>query len=85
MSNYIEFNPDAWASMKERDPEETIYMINLLKFRETVKEGLGIDGRKGRDVWMNKYGAGFYQNSVYSKDYIKKKFMSGHNSKHKNT
>ena len=58
MSNYIEFNPDAWASMRERDPEETIYMINLLKFRDTVKEGLGIDGRKGRDAWMNKYGAG---------------------------
>ena len=33
-------------------------MINLLKFRDTVEEGLGVDGRKGRDVWMNKYGAG---------------------------
>ena len=58
MTEYIEINQDAWASMKERDPDETIYMINLLKFRDTVEEGLGIDGRKGRDVWMNKYGAG---------------------------
>jgi hypothetical protein len=58
VSNYIEFDADAWASMKERDPEEMIYMINLLKFRDTVEDGLGVDGRKGRDVWMNKYGAG---------------------------
>ena len=58
MSNYIEFDADAWASMKQRDPDETIYMINLLKFRDTVEEGLEVDGRKGRDVWMNKYGAG---------------------------
>ena len=58
MSEYIEINEDAWASMKQRDPDETIYMINLLKFRDTVEEGLGVDGRKGRDVWMNKYGAG---------------------------
>ena len=58
MSNYIEINEDAWASIKQRDPDETIYMINLLKFRDTVEEGIGVDGRKGRDVWMNKYGAG---------------------------
>ena len=58
MSEYIEINEDAWASIKQRDPDETIYMINLLKFRDTVEEGLGVDGRKGRDVWMNKYGAG---------------------------
>ena len=55
MSEYIEINEDAWASIKQRDPDETIYMINLLKFRDTVEEGLGVDGRKGRDVWMNKY------------------------------
>ena len=58
MGSYIEIDSGAWASMKEHDPEEMIYMINLLKFRDTVKEGLGIDGRKGRDAWMNKYGAG---------------------------
>ena len=58
MSNYIEINEDAWVSIKQRDPDETIYMINLLKFRDTVEEGIGVDGRKGRDVWMNKYGAG---------------------------
>ena len=58
MSNYIEINEDACASIKQRDPDETIYMINLLKFRDTVEEGIGVDGRKGRDVWMNKYGAG---------------------------
>ena len=57
MSSYIEIEADAWALMKERDPEETIYMINLLKFRDTVEEGLGVDGCRGRDVWMNKYGA----------------------------
>ena len=50
MSEYIEINEDAWASIKQRDPDETIYMINLLKFRVTVVEGLGVDGRKGRDV-----------------------------------
>ena len=38
MTEYIEINPDAWVSMKQRDPDETIYMINLLKFRDTVKE-----------------------------------------------
>ena len=58
MSNYIEINEDAWASIKQRDQDETIYMINLLKFRDTVEEGIGVDGRTGRDVWMNKYGAG---------------------------
>ena len=58
MGSYIEIDSGAWASMKEHDPEEMIYMINLLKFRDIVKEGLGIDGRKGRDAWMNKYGAG---------------------------
>ena len=58
MSNYIEINEDAWASIKQRYQDETIYMINLLKFRDTVEEGIGVDGRKGRDVWMNKYGAG---------------------------
>lgn len=57
MDNHIEINPYALASMKQRDPEERIYMINLLKFRDTVKEGLGVDGRKGCHVWMNKYGA----------------------------
>ena len=60
MSEYIEINEDAWASIKQRDDaDETIYMINLLKFRDTVEEGLGVDGRKGQShVWMNKYGAG---------------------------
>ena len=43
MSNYIEINEDAWASIKQRDPDETIYMINLLKFRDTVEEGIGVD------------------------------------------
>ena len=37
MSSYIEIEADAWALIKERDPEETIYMINLLKFRDTVE------------------------------------------------
>ena len=48
----IEPNQDALSAMAEQNPDEPVYMLNLLKYRDTAATGFGVDGMSGRDAYQ---------------------------------
>ena len=48
----IEPNQDALSAMAEQNPDEPVYMLNLLKYRETAVTGFGVDGMSGREAYQ---------------------------------
>lgn len=55
MGNHVELTAERLEVMRGLDPSESFDMINLLKFRPTVEEGLGIDGTTGRRAYFKHY------------------------------
>lgn len=52
---FIDSNPEAILAMGNADPNQPIVILNMLRFRETAREGFGVDGMSGRDAFM-RYG-----------------------------
>ena len=45
-------------NLKNRDPDEPVVMLNLLKYRETAESGFGVDGLSG-ELAYREYGKRF--------------------------
>ena len=56
--NYVELTDQAVESMRDRDPDEPVAMINLLKFRDVADPNLGLEMTSGRDCYFGHYIAG---------------------------
>ena len=54
----IEPNQGALSAMAEQNPDEPVYMLNLLKFLDTAATGFGVDGMSGREAYQV-YGGKF--------------------------
>ena len=52
---HISHNPEALAAMQDADPDQSIVILNLLRFRDVALEGFGVDGLSGRDAFR-RYG-----------------------------
>ena len=52
---YIEANEAAIDAMRALNPNESIIMLNLLKFRDKALEGFGVDGMSGGEAFR-RYG-----------------------------
>lgn len=50
MSN-VHTRPDALAAMADADPQESVVMLNLLKYRDHAVAGFGVDGMTGREAY----------------------------------
>ncbi len=55
-------HPDQQAlnNMASGAPDEPVYMLNLLKYRETAQQGFGVDGLSGEAAYRE-YGRRFAQ------------------------
>ena len=49
--SHVDFHPEALAEMAALDPEEPVYMLNLLRYREVAESGHGVDGMSGREAY----------------------------------
>ena len=38
--------------MAQGDPDEPVYMLNLLKYRDTAEDGFGVDGMSGMEAYQ---------------------------------
>ena len=56
--DYVELTDQTIESMRDRDPDEPIAMINLLKFRDVADPDLGLGAISGRDCYFGHYIAG---------------------------
>ena len=54
----VHADQDALEDMAGRDPDEPVYMLNLLRYREVADAGHGVDGMSGRDAY-GVYGRAF--------------------------
>ena len=52
---HIEANDAAIDAMRALDPNESLVMLNLLKFRDMALEGFGVDGMTGGQAFR-RYG-----------------------------
>ena len=57
VANHVELTGERLNAMRERDPSGSFDMINLLKFRPIVADGLGIDGTEGRYAYLKYYAS----------------------------
>ena len=55
---HVNADYDVIKQMAERDLDEPVVMLNLLKYREQAAEGHGVDGLTGRQAY-EKYGRAF--------------------------
>jgi len=55
---YVELDEEAIESIRGRDLDEPIAMINLLKFHDVADPTLGLGATSGRDCYFGYYGAG---------------------------
>ena len=56
--SHIEATEKGLSGMQKGDPDEPLYMLNLLKFRDEAQPGAGVDGLSGQDAY-NVYGKKF--------------------------
>lgn len=56
--DHVALTDEAIESMRDRDPDEPVAMINLLKFRDTADSDLGLGPISGRDCYFGHYIAG---------------------------
>ena len=47
----VHADPARLVEMGGRDPDEPVFMLNLLRYRETAESGHGVDGMSGRDAY----------------------------------
>jgi uncharacterized protein (DUF1330 family) len=47
----VDTSKDALTKMAKGDLDESVVMLNLLKYREIAKDGSGVDGMSGRDAY----------------------------------
>ncbi len=47
----VHANPDALRKMAATNPDEPVYMLNLLRYREMAEPGHGVDGLSGRQAY----------------------------------
>jgi uncharacterized protein (DUF1330 family) len=52
---HVEANEAALDAMRLLDPNESVVMLNLLKFRDVALEGYGVDGMSGSQAFR-RYG-----------------------------
>jgi uncharacterized protein (DUF1330 family) len=52
---HVEANDAALDAMRLLDPNESVVMLNLLKFRDVALEGFGVDGMTGSEAFR-RYG-----------------------------
>lgn len=52
---HVEANDEALDAMRLLDPNESVVMLNLLKFREIALDGFGVDGMTGGQAFR-RYG-----------------------------
>ena len=55
---HVESHDSALAAMAQGDPDETVVMLNLLKYRDLAEPGQGVDGLTGREAY-GVYGKAF--------------------------
>ena len=48
---HVDFENETVARMAERDLDEPVYMLNLLRYRERAESGHGVDGLSGREAY----------------------------------
>ena len=58
MMSHVELTEQMIDSMRARDPDEPVAMINLLKFRDITQPEADISSISGRDCYFNHYAAG---------------------------
>ena len=56
--DYVDLTEEAMESIRGRDLDEPIAMINLLKFRDVADPALGLEPISGRDCYFGRYIAG---------------------------
>ena len=56
--DYVDLTEEAMESIRGRDLDEPIAMVNLLKFRDLVDPALGLGTMSGRDCYFGHYIAG---------------------------
>ncbi len=56
----VHADPERLADMAQRDPDQPVFMLNLLRYRDTAETGHGVDGMSGRDAY-GEYGRKFAQ------------------------
>ena len=52
---HINHNTEALEAMQAADPDQSIVVLNLLRFRDVALDGAGVDGLSGRDAFR-RYG-----------------------------
>ncbi len=63
MSSFIDHNPEAIVAMQSADPNQSIVVLNLLRFRTVALDGFGVDGLSGSDAFR-RYGEANAQDGV---------------------
>ena len=63
MSSFIDHNPEAIVAMQSADPNQSIVVLNLLRFRTVALDGFGVDGLSGSDAFR-RYGEANAQDDV---------------------
>ena len=56
--SYLEAEEAALAKMSLGDPDEPVYMLNLLKYRDKAADAAGVDGMTGEEAYRH-YGRKF--------------------------
>jgi uncharacterized protein (DUF1330 family) len=70
MNSSIDHNPEALAAMQAADPNQSIVVLNLLRFREVALEGFGVDGLSGMDAFRRYGEANASDNVTYGAEPI---------------
>ena len=63
MSSFIDHNLEAIVAMQSADPNQSIVVLNLLRFRTVALDGFGVDGLSGSDAFR-RYGEANAQDGV---------------------
>jgi uncharacterized protein (DUF1330 family) len=63
MSSFIDHNPEAIVAMQSADPNQSIVVLNLLRFRTVALDGFGVDGLSGNEAFR-RYGEANAQDGV---------------------
>ena len=58
MMSHVELTEQMIDSMRVRDPDESVAMINMLKFRDVTQPEADMGSISGRDCYFNHYAAG---------------------------
>lgn len=48
---HSESDPQGLQAMRNKNPDESVVMLNMLKYRDVAADGAGVDGMSGRDAY----------------------------------